>query len=184
METMPLSWLPSQMIRCRNPWRRIRKPQVSIVFARIDGEGFFGHNFGYTSVCGVPAFCHDPAHEIAFGKHAYEPAVPQHRNGANVTVDHRSRHIQYGLLGLGMIGFLSFDEIVDAGHVAPPGLGCEVAFQRFEASFRAEYTLKSGGFKESAGNSTKGVVHHGSHKAAEKSKAMVARFRSSISLPE
>ena len=146
-ETTPRSWLPSQMSRCRNPCRRMRKRAGFHVLARTDGERVRGHDIAHASLYWVAAFDHDPAHEIALGKHAYQHSVPQYGNGADVTFDHGSRHVQHTLLDIGVIGILTFDEIVDARHVAPPATRMRSGARGFESLFARSIRRKGGEFK-------------------------------------
>src|SRR6202035_634056 len=107
------------------------------------------HNLFYSRGSRVATLDYHTSHQIALGKYADQKSVTKHRHRADIPIDHRLRQIERELLGIGPIGILIGNQIVNMHRLTLLG----TAFQ----SKRREYMPKCGGLTvpESCIHSTK-----------------------------
>ena len=102
-------------------------------------ERVFGHDFFHPRSSTVASFDHHTLHQVTLGKDADQHAIAKHRHRADIPIHHRLCHVERALVGIGSIGILCVNQIVNM-HELTPGISLR--------SKPREYMPKRNGIKE------------------------------------
>src|ERR1700733_13768882 len=108
-------------------------------FVRTDRKWIFRHHLFDARGSAVASSHHYPSHQVALRKYADQKTVAKYRHRADIAIDHRHRHVERELLGVGAISILVGNQIVNMHGLTLPG----TSFQ----SKPREYMPKCDGFK-------------------------------------